>query len=68
MISEYPLWKSRKFWILILDIVVSAAAFFGARYLGPEVQEIVNWAIITIQPVFLMLIGAYTVQNIKLAE
>ena len=68
MIGKYPLWKSRKFWLLILDIGVSAGAFFGARFLAPETQEIVNWAIVTIQPVFIMLIAAYTYQNVKLAE
>ena len=68
MIREYPLWKSRKFWLLILDIVLSSAAFFGARYLGSDAQEIVKFAVLTLQPVFIMLIAAYTYQNVKLAE
>ena len=68
MIREYPLWKSRKFWLLILDIVLSSAAFFGARYLDPDAQEIVKFAVLTLQPVFIMLIAAYTYQNVKLAE
>ena len=66
MIKEYPLWKSRKFWLLILDIVLSSAAFFGARYLDPDAQEIVKFAVLTLQPVFIMLIAAYTYQNVKL--
>ena len=68
MISEYPLWKSRKFWLLILDVVLSAAVFFGGRYVSAESQDILNWLIVTMQPVFIMLIGAYTYQNVKLAE
>ena len=68
MIGEFPLWKSRKFWLLILDIVLSSAAFFGGRYLAPEQQDMINWAIVTLQPVFIMVIGAYTYQNVKLAE
>ena len=68
MISEYPLWKSRKFWLLILDIVISTAAFLGARYLAPEAEEIVKFAVVTLQPVFLMLIAAYAYQNVKLSE
>ena len=68
MIGEFPLWKSRKFWLLILDIVVSSAAFFGARYLDPDAQEIVKFAILTLQPIFIAVIAAYTVQNIKLSE
>ena len=68
MIGVLPLWKSRKFWLLILDVVISSAAFFGARYLGSDAQEIVNFAILTLQPIFIALIAAYTIQNIKLAE
>ena len=68
MIGEYPLWKSRKFWLLILDIVLSSAAFFSARYLDPNAQEIVKFAVVTLQPVFIMLIGAYAYQNVKLSE
>jgi hypothetical protein len=66
MIQEFPLWKSRKFWLLVLDVVVSSAAFFGGRFLDPQAQEIINWAIVTIQPVFIAVIGAYTYQNVKL--
>lgn len=66
MISEYPLWKSRKFWLVIMDLVVSIAMFFGGKYLVPEDFEIVKFLIGAIQPVFLMLIGAYTYQNVKL--
>ena len=68
MIGEFPLWKSRKFWLLILDIVVSSAAFFGARYLDPDAQEIVKFAILTLQPIFITVIAAYTYQNVKLAQ
>ena len=68
MIGKYPLWKSRKFWLLILDIVLSSAAFFGARYLDPDAQEIVKFVVLVLQPVFTMLIGAYAYQTVKLAE
>jgi len=68
MIREFPLWKSRKFWLLILDIVVSSALFFGGEYLGPQELELAKFVIGALQPVFLMLIGMYTYQNVKLAE
>ena len=68
MIAEFPLWKSRKFWLLILDIVVSSALFFGGRYLGVEEFEVAKFLIATLQAPFVMLIGAYTYQNVKLAE
>ena len=66
MIGKFPLWKSRKFWLLILDIVISCVLFFGGRYLGPEEYDIAKFLVAAIQPVFLMLIGAYAYQNVKL--
>ena len=68
MISKYPLWKSRKFWLLILDTVVSIAIFFIGRYVLDAQAEPVLFLIGALQPVFLMLIGMYTYQNVKLAE
>jgi len=68
MIDEYPLWKSRKFWLLILDTVVSIATFFVGRYVVQAEADVILFLIGALQPVFLMLIGAYTYQNVKLAE
>jgi drug/metabolite transporter (DMT)-like permease len=68
MIGQFPLWKSRKFWLLILDIAVSCVLFFGGQYLGEQEFGIAKFLIATLQPVFIMLIGAYTYQNVKLAE
>ncbi len=68
MISEFPLWKSRKFWLLILDTVVSITTFFVGRYVLDAEAEPVLFLIAALQPVFLFLIGMYTVQNVKLAE
>jgi hypothetical protein len=67
MIAEFPLWKSRKFWIVVLDVVVSCALFFGAKYIAPEAFEDVKFVIGVLQAPVLMLIGAITVQNVKLA-
>lgn len=68
MISEFPLWKSRKFWILILDTVISVATFLIGRYVLDAQADTILFLIGVMQPVFLMLIGAYTYQNVKLAE
>lgn len=68
MIDQYPLWKSRKFWLLILDTVVSIATFFVGRYVMAADADVILFLIGALQPVFLMLIGAYTYQNVRLAE
>ena len=63
MIGEFPLWKSRKFWIVILDVLVSSALFFGAKYIAPAAFEDVKFVIGVLQAPILLLIAAYTVQN-----
>ena len=56
------LFKSRKFWILILDTVVSTALFVTGAYF-PNATETVNFAIVALQPIFMMLIGAIAYED-----
>jgi hypothetical protein len=63
MIGEFPLWKSRKFWIVVLDVIVSCGLFFGAKYLAPVAFDNVKFLIGVLQAPILLLISAYTVQN-----
>jgi hypothetical protein len=50
--------RSRKFWLLILDVVISTIAFFVGRFTNEQVQEMVNFLIVTWQPVFVTIIAA----------
>jgi len=63
MIGEFPLWKSRKFWIVVLDVVVCSVLYFGAKYLLPASFADVEFLIKVIQAPIILLITAYTVQN-----
>ena len=63
-----PLWKSRKFWLLIADILVSLILYFGAKYLTEASMTDIKFLIATLQPVWLMLIGSITYQNVKAME
>ena len=63
MIGEFPLWKSRKFWIVVLDVLVSSALFFGAKYIAPSTFDDIKFVIGILQAPILLLIAAYTVQN-----
>lgn len=63
MSKEFPLLRSRKFWIVVLDVVVSSALFFGAKYIAPATFEDVKFVIGVLQAPVLLLIAAYTVQN-----
>jgi hypothetical protein len=56
-----PIFTSRRFWLLILDSVVSILLHF---YVGGEV----NFLIGALQPVFIALIVAYTVDDTVTAK
>ncbi len=49
---------SRKFWLLILDTVVSLVLFFGTKYLTPSAMDDVKVLILAFQPVFIAIIAA----------
>jgi hypothetical protein len=63
MIGEFPLWKSRKFWIVVLDVIVSSALYFAAKYVAPDAFADIKFVIGVLQAPILLLITAYTVQN-----
>jgi len=47
----------KEFWVLIFDVVVSAVAYFGAKYLAPGVFEDVQFVVLAVQPIVLAVIG-----------
>ena len=55
--------KSRKFWLLILDLVVSLALYFGGKYLGPDLFSDMKFLIGTMQPVFAFIIVAIAYED-----
>lgn len=48
--------KSRKFWLMVLDVLISTVAYFVTIYTKPEVAEQIIWVIGTWQPVIVALI------------
>jgi hypothetical protein len=60
--------KSRKFWLLVMDTVLSLVLFFGAKYLAPAAFDDVKFVIASIQPVFVVIIGAIAYEDGKAAE
>lgn len=49
---------SRKFWLLVMDTVISLVLFFGAKYLTPSAFDDVKVVIVALQPVFVAIIAA----------
>jgi len=61
---ENTIWKSRKFWIAIVDVVISLTTYFTGKYFDPEAGKDIMIVIGSLQPVVLLLIGSITVQNV----
>ena len=58
------LFHSRKFWLLILDTVISITLYFIGRYADPTLAEDMKFLIASIQPVFVtVIIGIFTEDN-----
>jgi hypothetical protein len=55
--------KSRKFWLLILDTVVSLGLFFVGKY-APGSMEDVKLIIVALQPLFILVIASITVEDV----
>lgn len=55
--------KSRKFWTLMMDLVISLILYFGGKYMAPSVMEDVRFFIGAMQPVFLFLIAAIAYED-----
>ena len=55
--------RSRKFWLMVLDIVISTITYFVTAYVAPEVAEQVIWVIGAWQPVIVALIVGIAVED-----
>ena len=55
--------KSRKFWIMVVDVVISSATYFIGQYVLPEVGENIIWLIASWQPVIYALITGIATED-----
>jgi len=55
--------KSRKFWIMIVDVIISTATYFVAHYVSPEVGENIIWLIGAWQPVIYAVIAGIATED-----
>lgn len=54
---------SRKFWIMVVDVVISTATYFVGQYVSPEVGENIIWLIAAWQPVIYALIAGIATED-----
>jgi len=59
------IWKSRKFWIMCVDVFVSLTTYFVGKYINPAAGADILFLIGALQPVVLLVIASITVQNIQ---
>ena len=55
--------KSRKFWLIVFDVVISSAVYFLAKYASPAVAEDALWMIGLLQPVVISVITGIAVED-----
>jgi hypothetical protein len=55
---------SRKFWITMLDLVISTATYFISKYVNPATGQDVLWLVAAWQPVVLMLINSIAREDV----
>lgn len=58
-----PLLKSRRFWVAILDAALSIGGVVMTAYLAPDQLKIALQVVGYLQPVALVLIAAFTVDD-----
>ncbi len=55
--------QSRKFWLMVVDVVVSLATYFVVKYVAPEIAKDVMFLIGAMQPVVIALIVGIAVED-----
>ena len=61
--NKNPVWKSRKFWIMIVDIAISTAVYFVTKYVAPETGNDIMWLIGSWQPVVYAVINGIATED-----
>lgn len=57
--------KSRRFWMAVLDTVVSIAGFVVAHYVpDPNTADLIKFLVVSLQPLFVTIIVAFTVEDV----
>jgi len=55
--------RSRKFWLLVLDTVLSTATYFVTKYAAPDVGKDVLFVIGLYQPIFIAVVHGITTED-----
>jgi len=59
------IWKLKEFWTVVIDLVVSTALYFGAKYLAAGAFEDVKYLVVALQPVAAFFVAHFAVERAK---
>jgi hypothetical protein len=59
---------SRKFWLMVLDLLISLLTYFVTKYVNPEAGKDVLYVVAALQPVFIVIIGAIAYEDVAKAQ
>lgn len=59
-----PLYLSRRFWLLVVDAVVSLVGLIGGIYLSPDNLKFILGIIAVLQPVVIFVVDGYTKEDV----
>ena len=59
------LWKLKEFWTVVIDLIVSAALYFGGKYFAPAAFADLKWAVIALQPVTGLLVAVFATDRMS---
>ena len=54
---------SRRFWLTVADVIVSTVVYFVGQHGTPALAADIKWLVVSWQPVVVLLIVAYTVDD-----
>jgi hypothetical protein len=58
------LFQSRKFWLLVLDVVLGIATYFVNKYAAPDIAGDVKFVFASLQPMFVaVIVGIFAEDN-----
>jgi len=65
MDAKPKLWQYREFWTVVVDLAVSAALYFGGKYLAESAADDLKWAILALQPITGLLVAYFATERIN---
>jgi len=62
------IFQSRKFWLMVFDVVISTVTDFVGQYVSPEIGNDIMWLIGAWQPVVVMVIAGIAIEDAALSN